>query len=208
MRTVELFSGTKSFSKVAKKYGHSTFTIDFSPTDQPDLCADILAVDSLPSCDILWASPPCTCFSVASIGTHWGGGYRVYEPKSLGAKTSLLVIQKMLDLINKTKPKYWFIENPRGVLRKLPIMQGLTRHTITYCQYGDDRMKPTDIWTNYKEWTPKKPCKNGDTCHVSAPRGSRTGTQGIKGARDRSRIPDGLSIEIFDALNPTTEKES
>ena len=34
------------------------------------------------------------------------------------------------------------------------------RHTITYCQYGDNRMKPTDIWTNNKNWISKKICKN------------------------------------------------
>ena len=74
------------------------------------------------------------------------------------------------------------------------------RHTITYCQYGDTRMKPTDIWTNL-EWTPKPMCKNGDLCHQSAPRGSKTGTQGIKGARDRGVIPPQLFEELLECLN-------
>ena len=52
-------------------------------------------------------------------------------------------------------------------------------------------MKPTHIFTNYPN--PEfKHCKNGDSCHVAAPRGSQTGTQGIKGSVDRSRIPDKL----------------
>ena len=51
-------------------------------------------------------------------------------------------------------------------------------------------MKPTDIFTNYPFPDFKPPCKNGDPCHVAAPRGSRTGTQGIKLTKDRSRIPD------------------
>ena len=79
-------------------------------------------------------------------------------------------------------------------------MQGLHRVTVTYCQYGDTRMKPTDIWTNMTSWKPKSMCKNGDKCHVSAPRGSRTGTQGIKGYKDRSRIPEDLFKEIFNQL--------
>ena len=33
-------------------------------------------------------------------------------------------------------------------------------------------------------------CKNGDICHEPAPRGSSTGTQGLKGAKERSIIPD------------------
>lgn len=62
-------------------------------------------------------------------------------------------------------------------------------------------MKPTDIWTNLKEWKPKQACKNGNKCHVSAPRGSRTGTQGIKGAINRSIIPQEIFHEIFKSIN-------
>lgn len=74
------------------------------------------------------------------------------------------------------------------------------RHTVTYCQYGDNRMKPTDIWTNCSEWKPKPMCKNGENCHESAPRGSKTGTQGIKGAKDRGVIPPALFYEIFEHI--------
>lgn len=58
-------------------------------------------------------------------------------------------------------------------------------------------MKPTDIWTNSTTWIPKPACKNGDKCHVAAPRGSRTGTQGVKGAYNRSKIPEQLCEEII-----------
>ena len=76
------------------------------------------------------------------------------------------------------------------------FMKDLPRYTVTYCQYGDTRMKPTDIWTNHPEPRFKKMCKNGAPCHVSAPRGSQTGTQGIKGSVDRSRIPQELCEHI------------
>lgn len=75
-------------------------------------------------------------------------------------------------------------------------MQELPRYTVTYCQYGEERMKPTDLWCNHPDPKFKPPCKNGDKCHVSAPRGSRTGTQGIKGSVDRSRIPKELCEHI------------
>ena len=58
-------------------------------------------------------------------------------------------------------------------------------------------MKPTDIWTNAEWWKPRPVCKNGMPCHVSAPRGSKTGTQGLGGAKDRGRIPLGLFVELF-----------
>lgn len=76
-------------------------------------------------------------------------------------------------------------------------MQEFMRHTVTYCQYGDNRMKPTDIWTNNVLWKPMPMCKNGDNCHVAAPRGSKTGTQGLANAFERSKIPQVLCYEIL-----------
>ena len=77
MKTIELFSGTKSFSKVAKSLGHETFTVDNQDVLEPDFVGDIMdwvvPIEMIGNIDILWASPPCTCFSVASIGKHWGG---------------------------------------------------------------------------------------------------------------------------------------
>lgn len=88
------------------------------------------------------------------------------------------------------------IENPRAALRKMDFMQELPRHTTTYCQYGDTRQKPTDIWTNHPDPKLKPPCKPGSPCHESAPRGSRTGTQGLKGAKERAVIPHELCLHI------------
>ena len=104
----------------------------------------------------------------------------------------------VLCLMLALSPKYWFIENPRGGMRKMNFMYGLPRYTITYCQYGDTRMKPTDIWTNHPNPQFKPPCHNGDPCHVSAPRGAKTGTQGLKGSVERSRIPKMFCEHIVD----------
>lgn len=151
--------------------------------------------------DLLWASPPCEGFSVAAIGKNWTGGNKAYIPNSESAFKSIQLVKHAVRLIHELKPTYWFIENPRGVLRKLDLIpEDAIRHTVTYCQYGDTRMKPTDIWTNAYWWTPRPMCKNGSPCHIAAPRGSRTGTQGIKGYKDRSRIPEELFKEIFNQL--------
>lgn len=188
MRTLELFSGTKSFSKVMERYSHETFTIDNDIELNPDMVEDIRNVDGTFFCgvDMLWASPPCEGFSVAAIGRNWNHDN---TPKTDSARVAMELAQKTLSLISEIKPKWWFIENPRGKLRKMPFMQGLIRHTVSYCQYGDNRMKPTDIWTNATWWKPRPLCKNGDPCHEAAPRGAKTGTQGIDGAKDRGRIP-------------------
>lgn len=146
--------------------------------------------------DVIWASPPCTCFSVASIRHNWTGGIRAYVPKRKEAEDAIRAVEKTLEIIEEVSPRLWFIENPRGVLRKMDCMQDLPRHTVTYCQYGDSRMKPTDIWTN-APWCPRPMCSNGDSCHESAPRGAKTGTQGLKNDIERGRIPELLCWEIM-----------
>jgi len=209
MKVLELFSGTESFSKVAREKGYQTFTIDNDISFHPNLCVDILALDSnlikvdtsWDNIDIIWASPPCTCFSVASISTHWKGGFRKYIPKTNEAEISLELIKKTLNLIDELSPTFWYIENPIGMLRKMPMMKRLPRRvSVTYCQYGDNRMKPTDIWTNNLSWIPRPKCKNGSPCHESAPRGSKTGTQGLNNAKERAKIPKELCLEILKSM--------
>lgn len=116
--------------------------------------------------DVIWASPDCTTYSIAAISHH-----RRKEddgnlaPVSEYAKFCDGVNQHVLKLIRELNPQYWFIENPRGGLRKMRFMKDLPRYTLTYCQYGDTRMKPTDIFTNHPNPRFKPPCHNGDPCH-------------------------------------------
>lgn len=185
MKILELFAGSRSIGKVAEQFSFEIFSSDITPFEKIDYVTDVLDFDyqKVPFIpDVIWASPPCTGFSVASLGHHWTGGHRAYIPKTDTAKLGIKLAQKTLDIIKyyqQINPRLiWFIESPRGLLRKMDFMQEYKKHTVTYCQYGDTRMKPTDIWTNSINWTPKPMCKNGDSCHISAPRGSRTGTQG------------------------------
>jgi hypothetical protein len=200
VNVLELFAGSRSVGKQAEKLGMNVFSsdlIEFEGINYPVSILDF-DVNKVPfQPDIIWASPPCTSFSVASIGHHWTGGKGAYIPKTDGARLGLELVKKTIEIINHFQPTYWFMENPRGVLRKLPVVQGLKRNTVTYCQYGDERMKPTDIWTNSDVWIPRPMCKNGDPCHVAAPRGSKTGTQGRSNAYERSKIPDELCNEIL-----------
>jgi hypothetical protein len=200
IRTIELFCGTKSFSTVAAANGYATLTIDNDPRHRSDVVADVLNLRNLPRADLLWASPPCEAFSVAAISRNWN---RDYSPKHARAVAAQRLVRKTMSLIRDTRPTWWFIENPRGMLRKLEWFNkavadlGGSRRTVTYCQYGDTRMKPTDIWTNAHWWITKPACKAGDNCHESAPRGARTGTQGIGSSIDRGRIPAALFRGLF-----------
>jgi len=199
MKILELFAGSRSIGKVADKLGWEVFSSDIIQFENINYAISILDFDikKVPFIpDVIWASPPCTGFSVAAIGKNWN-----YDktPKTDTAKLGIELVNKTIEIINYFNPKYYFIENPRGMLRKLPIMEKFKRHTVTYCQYGDQRMKPTDIWTNSNNWKPKQMCKNGSNCHISAPRGSKTGTQGLSNAYERSKIPEKLCIEILNS---------
>ena len=203
MNILELFAGTASFSNAATK--HTTFTSDFDDQFETDYTVDIMKFDTkkVPfQPDVIWASPPCETFSVASLGHHWTGGKGAYTPKTQACLDGISRVEKTIEIIQELRPKYWIIENPRGVLRKMPFMNGLGiyRYSVTYCQYGDGRMKPTDLWSNVPDLEFKPMCKNGDPCHAAAPRGSSTGTQGIKTYKDRSRIPAGLCESILRQL--------
>lgn len=207
MLVFDFFSGTGSSTQAFKDAGHTviTFELDdfFEATEHVNVF-DLNAVDLIAKYgqpDFVWASPPCTAFSVASMGHHWGGGVRAYEPKTEAAKISQDLVAHTRKLIADLNPtKGWLMENPRGMLRKLPVVEGLPRTTVTYCTYGDNRMKPTDLWGVVPNWTPRTMCKNGMPCHEAAPRGAKTGTQGLKGARERSRVPYALGEEILAAL--------
>lgn len=200
MKVLELFAGTRSIGKAFNKKGHEVFSVewsrDFDNIDWYEDIGKITAQDIINKFgkpDVIWASPDCTSYSIAAISHH-----RIKEesgnlaPKSDYAKFCDSVNKHVLNLIRELKPRYYFIENPRGGLRKMDFMQGLPRYTVTYCQYGDTRMKPTDIFTNHPAPNFKPMCKNGDKCHTAAPRGSQTGTQGLKGSRERSVIPEQL----------------
>nr|DAG55542.1 MAG TPA: DNA (cytosine 5) methyltransferase [Bacteriophage sp.] len=204
---LELFAGTRSISKAFEKRGHEVFSIDWCKDyENISLYADVLKLTAndvlrlFGRPDVIWASPDCTTFSIAAISHHRRKNIATgsLDPVSEYAKYCDLVDRHMLDLIQELHPIFWFIENPRGGLRKMEWMQGLPRYTVTYCQYGDTRMKPTDIWTNHPNPRFKPPCKNGDSCHVRAPRGAKTGTQGLKGSRERSVIPPALCDHIAD----------
>ena len=198
MRVLDLFSGLGGWSKAFSERGHRVITVDINPSFKPSIIGDVskLTIGELRShgpFDVILASPPCECFSVASIGKHWRGGNKAYIPNTKQAEKAINLVYKTLELIKQLSPPYWYMENPRGLLRKII---GIPVRTVWYCQYGDSRAKPTDIWGHHApmEWRPE--CHNGAKDHASAPRGHHTGTQGIKGVAMRSMIPYQLSLAV------------
>lgn len=204
----DFFAGTGSSTKAFEDAGHTVYRFEldneFDATEHVDimLLSATYLRDRYGQPDFIWASPPCTAFSVASISHHWISGGQSPQPRTEQARISQELVRHTVNLIKELQPtKGWLMENPRGMLRKLEVVSTLPRYTVTYCQYGDTRMKPTDLWGSVPGWSPKPACKNGDTCHTPAPRGARTGTQGIIGAKFRSMIPYNLGKEILDCIS-------
>ena len=203
---LELFAGSRSIGNIAEKKGINVFSVDWEKFDKIDLVIDIeiLNIKDIPFIpDVVWSSPDCTTYSIAAVSSH---RINSIEPKSNYAikcdKVNIHWIKLIKEWLIINPNLIFFIENPRGMLRKMPFMQEFKRYTIWYCTYGDDRAKPTDIWTNSKKWIPREICHNGNkNCHhQSAPRGSKTGTQGKKGSYNRSKIPEKLCEEIINSL--------
>ena len=211
MKLLELFAGSRSVGNVADNLGFEVFSCDWQPFKKINFVGDIenLTNNDIPFIpDVIWASPDCTTYSIAAISHHRNNG----KPKSEYAVKCDKVNNHFLDLIKyylELNPDLvYFIENPRGYFRKMDFVNkflddtlGL-RYTVWYCQYGDDRAKPTDIFTNSRSWIPRPQCKNGNiNCHhEKAPRGSKNGTQGRKDSYNRSKIPYELCNEILKSV--------
>ncbi len=213
LHVLDLFSGLHGWTKAFRERGDIVRSVELNPKLSATLHADIatLTIDDLLDLfpdrriDIILASPPCTTFSVASIGTHWGKwpDGSPYRPKTPICDTMVNLVKHTVKLIEGINPPFFWVENPRGVLRKLDIIPKNWDHAVIwYCKYGDSRAKPTDLWGKWpKTWTPHPPCKNGASIrgechHEAAPRGAKTGTQGFKTNAERSVIPYELSKSV------------
>lgn len=206
MNVLELFAGSRSIGKICDQRKHTVFSVDINNFKDIDLVINILDLkkEDIPfKPNMIWASPPCTYFSVASIGVHW---FENHTPKTKEAILGMKVLNKTLEIFSWFPKSIFYMENPRGKMRRK--VKGINRTSITYCSYGDKRMKPTDIWSNNiydmfnpEGWKPKPMCYNGNIkCHhEEAPIGCATGTQGLKDNYERSKIPDTLCLEIIKA---------
>lgn len=212
-KVLELFAGSRSIGKVCDQYGFECRSLDIKPFDNVDIVADLLnwdhlALDYKP--DFIWASPPCTSYSVCGIRYH----RRNLQPISDFARISdqiLIKLHAVLDHFNVP----FIVENPMGLMRKMPIMQRWDRRLVTYCRYQDHRMKPTDLWSlHFRSLlrpdgiSLRPPCHNSNPfCdHDRQPRSyadrkalgvANKGTSGQNGNYDRSVIPRQLAVEVL-----------
>ena len=229
MRVLDLFAGLGGLSRGWRHLGHDVVALDLDPGFNCDLTLDATAFAEDPwrylwgvrpdwhQVDVVVGGPPCEAFSVMRIGANWTGP-PTHQPKTEAARLGVRLVEAFLATVETLGPSWWWMENPRAKLRALPIMKGHRRVTVTYCQYGTPYQKPTDLWGRWPpSWRPRPPCAPESGCHVSAPRGSRTGVQGgvvaVPGgpsaAALRAEVPLALSLEMARACEaPAPRRDS
>lgn len=160
MKLLELFKGTGSVGKIAKKMGMTVMSVDILAKYEPDIVADILDWDYkafhsktgfVP--DLLWASPPCNTFSTLAYQLR-ERNTKTAAPRSARARQGTAILHRTLEIIRyfqKLNPKLLYVvENPRAMMRHDSEIKKLPhRDTTLYCLYNDPvRRKPTDFFNN------------------------------------------------------------
>lgn len=227
MRVLDLYAGTGSATQAFRDHGHDVVGVELDPAFDAELTLDVRSLADNPKSvlalhvdpewrpDVVWASPPCTAFTMAGKTDRWIHNpndspdplYGPRTPASEEAREGCALVLAALDVIDALDPDYWWMENPAAGLLTLKFMEPVPGpEIVTYCQYGDDRMKPTALWGEWPDaWTPRPRCSPGDTCHEAAPAGSDTGTQGMKNSTERAKVPYELSNSIRRACEAAVE---
>ena len=190
--------------------------------------------------DVVYASPPCEAFSIMRCSLNWGDWDKEKKaaaqkyiatrrqtpanlaptPKHPRAHHGRALMNHTLALIDGLKALnpdlYWWMENPRGMMRYQAELSTLRRETIHHASYHDPSatlhgylgdvhhgatnlppLKPTDLWGVFPDtWKPRPQLRmnKSGVLYEPAPRGSHTGTQGMK---DTTHPVSGRKVKAY-----------
>lgn len=204
---LDLFAGLGGFSAAFEDAdGWEVVTVDIEERFGPDIQADVMDLrpSDLPDADLVLASPPCTDFSMAASRYE-----KVVDgkPQTDSARASVALVYHTIGLAKALTPDYWFLENPTGYLRQII---GRPAGRVTYCQYGADYMKPTDLWGEHPPGFEYRACSFGDDCHEYNTDGEHGGLGNCdvmgKDPAERAKVPYELSKSILEAVEGRAEQ--
>jgi len=215
---VDFFSGTGSATQAFRDSNNwRVFDVELNPDDDFDSSRldiegdirDVKPSDLPDSVDFVWASPPCTTFSIARCWDYWDrrDDGEMTIPSQKKTVEAVEMVYHTLWLIAELEPSHWVMENPRGYMRKIMPQKPeqskdeIERETITYCRYGHHLMKPTNLWGELPDGFEARMCSPGSDCHSNEARGMGSGSDHIRDPVERSKVPSQLSEEILAAIN-------
>jgi len=134
LKVLDLFCGLGGWSSAFIEANHNCTGIDIKNIGYPYrfIKADLNDWKPDQHYDVILASPPCTQFS--KVNQNWNG--KNNESKGLG------LVFKTFALIEQIKPKYWVIENVKGLSEFIDKPNDIVR-------YGkSSQRKAAYLWSN------------------------------------------------------------
>lgn len=182
---LDLCGGTGAWSKPYKHAGYDVRVITL-----PDY--DVKTYQPPKNVYGILAAPPCTMFSLA----------RTTAKIARNLDKGLETVKVCIEIIWKTKPKFWVMENPKGLLRKF---MGSPAFQFDASEFGEMYNKHTDLWGYFKN--PKKirdyiryPSTDKNTRKLPAiPEGYKLDPQMSLTAIKRSITPADFAKAFFEA---------
>lgn len=181
---LDLYGGTGAWSKPYKDAGYDVQNITLPEWDIRDdsvlaYCISLRPYGILAACD-------CSKLSNA-------GRCRDKDRTFRDAIDAVELVTKALYIIAMTKPEWWAIENPLGLMKQL---LGKPQYTFQPCEFGHNYTKYTCLWGRF---TPLFITKNVKPQPASENPIMKLGGKSEKTKRLRSITPSGFAKAFFEA---------
>jgi site-specific DNA-cytosine methylase len=212
-KLLELFCGTKSVGNVFEQKGYEVISLDYKKKFNPTICENILTWDykiyAPDYFDVIWASPDCTTWSVAtciyrSIKEIYGFEGKHKAKAELGNQ----MVLRCIEILKYFKPRAWFMENPRGRMAHFPPLiefekeHNVRKLLVYYGNYDNWGFpKATNIWSNLPLWeNEKKPTMDESLWYRDGKGINRYYAFQNSNAKERSRIPPTLIENLYASI--------